>query len=118
MQHHVALTAGTPWSSQGRVSVASMVRMLKALLKRRLETTHKATGIHKGLSVESENNMEQSQIQLIKDQTFLNLRARIAQILLDQQILDTHNDSVGWWSHSGGTSTWVSLYDVLEEARD
>ena len=62
--------------------------------------------------------MEQSQIQLIKDQTFLNIRTKVAQTLLAHQILDTHNDSVGWWINTGGIQTWISLYDVLEEARD
>jgi hypothetical protein len=61
--------------------------------------------------------MDNSQLQLIKDQTFLNIREKVANILLEQNILDTHNGSVGWWVH-GGTPTFISLYDVLEEARD
>jgi hypothetical protein len=47
MLHHVALTAGIPWSSQGRVSVISLVRMLKALQNKRREMTQQTTGTHK-----------------------------------------------------------------------
>jgi hypothetical protein len=60
--------------------------------------------------------MDNSQAQLIKDKAFLDIRERVATILLEQNILDTHGGSVGWWVHNG-TSTFISLYDVLEEAR-
>jgi hypothetical protein len=60
--------------------------------------------------------MDNSQAQLIKDKAFLDIRERVATILLEQNILDTHDGSVGWWVHNG-TSTFISLYDVLEEAR-
>jgi hypothetical protein len=60
--------------------------------------------------------MDDSQIELIKDKTFLDIRQKVATILVEQNILDTHNGSVGWWVHNG-TSTFISLYDVLEEAR-
>lgn len=61
--------------------------------------------------------MDNSQVQLIKDKTFLDIREKVATILVEQNILDTHNGSVGWWIHTG-TPTFISLYDVLEEARD
>ena len=60
--------------------------------------------------------MDNSQAQLIKDKAFLDIRERVADILVEQNILDTHNGSVGWWVHSG-TPTFISLYDVLEQAR-
>jgi hypothetical protein len=61
--------------------------------------------------------MDNSQTQLIKDKTFLEIREKVATILVEQNILDTHNGSVGWWVHTDGP-TFISLYDVLEEARD
>jgi hypothetical protein len=61
--------------------------------------------------------MDNSQVQLIKDKTFLDIREKVATILVEQHILDTHNGSVGWWVHAG-TPTFISLYDVLEDARD
>jgi hypothetical protein len=60
--------------------------------------------------------MDNSQAQLIKDKAFLDIRERVANILVEQNILDTYNGSVGWWIHSG-TPTFISLYEVLEQAR-
>lgn len=60
--------------------------------------------------------MENSQIKLIKDMVFLDMRAKIAEVLVSQGILDTRDGVVGWWVHSG-VPTWISLYDILEEAR-
>lgn len=61
--------------------------------------------------------MDESQIQLIKDKTFLDIRAKVSQILLEQGILDTHDGRVGWWVAST-SPTFIALYDVLEDARD
>jgi len=61
--------------------------------------------------------MDESQVQLIKDKTFLDIRARVAEILLDQGVLDTYDGKIGWWVASS-TPTFISLYDVLEDARD
>jgi hypothetical protein len=61
--------------------------------------------------------MDNSQIQLIKEKTFLEIREHIAKVLVEHNVLDTHEGSVGWWVHNG-TPTWISLYDVLEEIRD
>ena len=47
---------------------------------------------------------------------FLDMRAKIAEVLVSQGILDTRDGVVGWWVHSG-VPTWISLYDILEEAR-
>lgn len=61
--------------------------------------------------------MDNSQIQLIKEKTFLDMRAKIATVLFENGILDSHEGSIGWWVHNG-TPTFISLYDVLEELRD
>lgn len=61
--------------------------------------------------------MDESQIQLIKDKTFLDIRAKVAQSLLENGILDTYEGTVGWWVN-GPTPIFISLYDVLEEVRD
>lgn len=61
--------------------------------------------------------IDESQIELIKNKVFLDIRARVAEILLDQGILDTHDGVVGWWV-SSSSPTFISLYDVLEDARD
>jgi hypothetical protein len=47
MQRHVAMTAGIPFSSQGRVSVASLVRMLRERQNKQQETIQQITGTHK-----------------------------------------------------------------------
>lgn len=61
--------------------------------------------------------MDESQVELIKNKIYIELRAKIAEILIDQGILDTHNGTVGWWVPSSHP-TFISLYDVLEDARD
>jgi len=39
--------------------------------------------------------MDESQIQLIKDKTYLEIRAKVAEVLLEQGILDTFDGRVG-----------------------
>ena len=60
--------------------------------------------------------MDNSQIELIQDKTFLDIRAKVAEILLEHGILDTYEGRVGWWVNSNGPA-FISLYDVLEDAR-
>jgi hypothetical protein len=55
MRQHAVMTVGIPFSNQGRVSVISLVRMLKAQLRKHKVTTQQATGIHKELLGESTN---------------------------------------------------------------
>ena len=62
------------------------------------------------------NSITQSQIELVREQVWLETRAKLAEILLQYQILDTHNDSVGFWYHApDGQPFWMSLYDLLEQ---
>jgi hypothetical protein len=60
--------------------------------------------------------MDESQMQLIKDKTYLEIRSKVSEILVEQGILDTYEGRVGWWVNNGGPS-FISLYDVLEDAR-
>lgn len=62
--------------------------------------------------------MDDSQIQLIKDKTFIELRERITEILLDHRVLQHHNGQAGWWAMEPNGPVWYSIYDVLEDARD
>jgi hypothetical protein len=61
--------------------------------------------------------MDESQVQLIKDKTYLDIRAKVAEVLLQQGILDTYEGRVGWWVNNG-SATFIALYDVLEAVRD
>ena len=60
--------------------------------------------------------MDESQIQLIKDKSYLEIRSKVSEVLLEQGILDTYEGRVGWWVNNGGPS-FIALYDVLEDAR-
>ena len=62
--------------------------------------------------------MDQTQIQLVKDKTYLELRERITEILLDHGIIQYHENQAGWWAMEPSGPTWYSIYDVLDEARD
>jgi hypothetical protein len=61
--------------------------------------------------------MDESQVQLIKDKTYLDIRAKVGEVLLEQGILDSYEGKVGWWVNNGGAS-FIALYDVLEAVRD
>lgn len=64
------------------------------------------------------NTLSESQIQLIKEQTWLEARSNIVSTLVSFGILETRNDIAGFWSNVGGVPTWVSVYDLLEQNRD
>ena len=61
----------------------------------------------------------ESQIKLIKEQTFLNMRSKISETLVENGILETRNDIAGFWKFDPmGSHVWVSLYELLEPIRD
>jgi hypothetical protein len=54
-----------------------------------------------------------------QEQTWIDARTKIVSILVNNGVLDTHNGMAGFWSHDGfGTSTWISIYDILEYPND
>jgi hypothetical protein len=60
--------------------------------------------------------MDNSQVELIEEKAFLDIRAKVSEILIEHGILDTYEGKVGWWVNNGGPA-FISLYDVLEDAR-
>jgi hypothetical protein len=62
--------------------------------------------------------MELSQMELIKEQVFLNMRETITEALLEHNIIQRHNNQAGWWAMTPSGPVWVSIYEILEEARD
>lgn len=62
--------------------------------------------------------MNESQVTLVQEQTWLDMRTKVAQILVENGILESRNDIVGFWKFDPtGNHQWVSLYDLLETAR-
>jgi len=60
-----------------------------------------------------------SQVSLVKEQTFLDMREKISAALVEHGILETRNDIAGFWKFDPmGNHVWVSLYDLLETVRD
>jgi hypothetical protein len=64
------------------------------------------------------DTLTESQIKIVKEQAWLEARASIVRNLLHFGILETRNDIAGFWANIGGTPTWVSVYDILEQNRD
>lgn len=62
--------------------------------------------------------MELSQIDLIKEQVFLTMRETITEALLQDNIIQIHNNQAGWWKMTPDGPVWISIYEVLETARD
>lgn len=62
--------------------------------------------------------METSQINLIKEQVFLKMRETLVEALIDHGVLQHHDNQAGWWANTPTGPTWISVYDVLEAARD
>jgi hypothetical protein len=50
--------------------------------------------------------------------TWLQARAKIAMVLLETGVADTHNDQVGFWTQIAGNPTFLSLYDLLGDLDD
>ena len=60
-----------------------------------------------------------SQVNLVREQAFLDMRAKISSALVENGILETRNDVAGFWKFDPtGNHVWVSLYELLESARD
>jgi hypothetical protein len=64
------------------------------------------------------NNLLDSQAELIREQAWLDARATIVSELVRLGVIATHNDVAGFWDHTQTHPTWVSIYDVIESARD
>jgi hypothetical protein len=64
------------------------------------------------------DTLSESQIKIIKEQSWIEARANIVGNLVQFGILETRNDVAGFWANVGGTPTWVSVYDLLEQNRD
>lgn len=63
--------------------------------------------------------LTESQVTVIKDQAWIQARTAITDVLVAYGILEKRNDIAGFWAHDvSGNATWMSVYDVLEEARD
>ena len=61
----------------------------------------------------------ESQIKLVKEQTFLDMRVKISNALVENGILETRNDIAGFWKFDPmGNHVWVSFYELLEDIRD
>lgn len=54
----------------------------------------------------------------IRNEIWLDMRAKVTGILVQNGILDTRNDVAGFWNHDGfGNATWISIYDLLEASK-
>jgi hypothetical protein len=51
----------------------------------------------------------------IRDLVFLEIRAKLGQALLEQNVIETSDGSLGWWIDD---LTFVSFYEVMESIRD
>ena len=51
----------------------------------------------------------------IRDLVFLEIRAKLGQALLEQNVIEVHNDQLGWWKDD---FNFVSFYNVMEAIRD
>jgi hypothetical protein len=55
------------------------------------------------------------EIQQIRDLVFLEIRAKLGQELLKQNVIETSDGTLGWWKDD---FNFVSFYDVMESIRD
>jgi hypothetical protein len=51
----------------------------------------------------------------VRDLVFLEIRAKLGQALLEQNVIETSDGSLGWWKDD---FTFVSFYEVMESIRD
>jgi hypothetical protein len=51
----------------------------------------------------------------IRDLVFLEIRAKLGQALLEQNVIETNDGKLGWWKDD---LNFVSLYELMEAIRD
>jgi hypothetical protein len=53
--------------------------------------------------------------QQLRDLAFIEIRAKLGEVLLEHGVIETSDGSLGWWKDD---INFVSLYEVMESIRD
>jgi hypothetical protein len=54
-------------------------------------------------------------VEQIRNLEYLEIRAKLGEALLQQGLIEVHNDQLGWWKND---LNFVSFYDLMEAIRD